>query len=55
MIKKELLEILACPKCKGRLSADNPEFLLCPHCAVSYPVLNGVPLLLEEEAIRNVA
>jgi uncharacterized protein YbaR (Trm112 family) len=53
MLKKELLEVLACPECKGRLSAENPEFLCCARCEVSYPVLNDVPLLLRENAVKQ--
>jgi uncharacterized protein YbaR (Trm112 family) len=48
---KELLEILACPKCKGelRLTADGSE-LRCGACRLSYRVDDGIPILLIDEA-----
>ncbi|MEW6719650.1 MAG: Trm112 family protein [Thermodesulfobacteriota bacterium] len=49
---KELLEILACPKCKGdlRLAAEDSE-LRCPSCRLSYRIEDGIPILLEDEAV----
>jgi uncharacterized protein len=49
MIDKEFLNILACPKCKGRLEEER-ESLLCPACGLRYPVRDGIPVLLVEEA-----
>jgi len=48
---KELLEILACPKCKGelQLTADESE-LRCAACRLSYRVDDGIPILLIDEA-----
>jgi uncharacterized protein YbaR (Trm112 family) len=48
---EELLEILACPKCKGglRLSNDETE-LRCEKCRLSYRVDDGIPILLIDEA-----
>jgi uncharacterized protein len=48
---KELLEILACPKCKGelQLTADEGE-LRCDACRLSYRVDDGIPILLIDEA-----
>lgn len=51
----ELLRILVCPKCKGelsvRLGADGAEaFLDCQPCALAYPVEDGIPVMLVEEA-----
>jgi Uncharacterized conserved protein len=48
----QLLEILACPACRGALShSTDPEALHCPACAVVYPASEGIPLLLKEEAV----
>lgn len=51
----KLLSILACPKCCGDLSATGEEAtaqgLLCNSCAVVYPVEDGIPVLLVEEAV----
>ena len=48
---KELLEILACPKCKGELllTADESE-LRCDACRLSYRIEDGIPILLIDEA-----
>jgi uncharacterized protein YbaR (Trm112 family) len=48
---KELLEILACPKCKGELqpTADGSE-LRCFACRLSYRVDDDIPILLIDEA-----
>jgi len=52
-IQKELLEILACPRCRGQLEAlGSPLEALCCHaCAVVYPVREGIPVMLIEEAL----
>jgi hypothetical protein len=50
-IQKDLLEILACPKCKGPLTLTPEEDgLVCEACQVLYPIEDGIPVLLEEEA-----
>lgn len=55
MNTQELLEILACPRCHGSLEAlgdtGNPDGFLCPACAVVYPVRDGIPVMLVEEAV----
>ena len=50
MISKELLDILACPVCKTSLSLAGAEKLKCFTCNRSYPIRDGIPILLEEEA-----
>ena len=47
----ELRAILVCPRCRGDL-LDVPRGLLCPADAVVYPVVDGVPHLIEERALR---
>jgi uncharacterized protein YbaR (Trm112 family) len=50
-LKKELLEIIACPKCKGDLDykeADNE--LICRNCLLAYEVRNDIPIMLIDEA-----
>lgn len=48
---KELLEILACPKCKGELQLTVDERALrCFACRLSYRVDDGIPILLIDEA-----
>lgn len=49
MIDKELVEILGCPKCGGSLSLME-MFLVCQNCKLAFPILDGVPDLLLEDA-----
>jgi len=51
VISHELLEILACPKCHTRIEFTEPDRLFCPNCKVRYPVVDGIPVMLIEEAI----
>jgi uncharacterized protein len=46
---KEFLDILACPTCKGPLQ-DAGGALVCQACRLQYPIRNGIPILLAEEA-----
>ncbi|OIP38279.1 hypothetical protein AUJ95_06970 [Candidatus Desantisbacteria bacterium CG2_30_40_21] len=51
MINKELLDILACPECKGEIVYDEPnQRLICHNCKKKYPVRDGIPVMLVEEA-----
>jgi len=52
-LDKKLLEILACPICKGPLDyrKENAE-LVCKADRLAYPVRDGIPVMLEEEARR---
>ncbi len=50
-INKKLLEILACPKCKGDLdTTQNNDGLSCKTCQLIYPIKDGIPVMLVEEA-----
>ena len=51
MISKELLDILACPKCKQpvHLSEDG-NWLSCEADRLRYPIVDGIPVMLVEEA-----
>ncbi len=51
MLEKELLDILACPKCKGSLLYDEEKnILVCPSCKVYYPIEEDIPILLIDYA-----
>ncbi|OQX63375.1 MAG: hypothetical protein B5M56_03055 [Desulfococcus sp. 4484_241] len=51
-LKKELLEILACPKCKGEIRPDESEsWLICEACRLKYEVRDGIPIMLIDEAV----
>jgi len=54
-MKKELMDILACPVCKGELELSVEEekeqevitgSLYCPRCDVRYPIVDTIPNLL---------
>lgn len=49
MIDKELLDILACPACKGDVKLEE-ERIVCTECNRRYPIRDGIPVMLIEEA-----
>ena len=50
-LKPELLEILACPKCKGELEYKEGERqLLCHKCRLIYEVKDDIPVMIIDEA-----
>jgi uncharacterized protein YbaR (Trm112 family) len=51
MISKDLLDILACPRCKERVVlSDDGGWLVCGKCSVKYPVEEDIPIMLLERA-----
>jgi uncharacterized protein len=49
----KLLDILACPICKGPLQYSRPQqVLVCRADRLAYPVRDGIPVMLEEDARR---
>lgn len=55
-LDKKLLDILACPKCKGDLEyKDTPddESLTCNACKLKYRVEDGIPIMLIDEAEKT--
>ncbi|MGQ3892572.1 Trm112 family protein [Legionella sp. CNM-4043-24] len=46
---RRLLEILVCPLCKGQLLLKNDE-LICRFDRLAFPVRDGIPVMLEQEA-----
>ena len=50
-ISKELLEILACPKCKGDVYLNETgDGLICNACKLLYAIKDGIPVMLIDEA-----
>lgn len=49
MVDERLLKILVCPQCKNdiRLVGD---WLVCDECRLKYPVRDGIPIMLVDEA-----
>ena len=51
MLDEKLLEILACPKCKGDLEYDKENNkLVCNNCRLIYRVEDDIPIMLIDEA-----
>jgi len=50
---KSLIEILACPICKGELLYDQTNLeLICRFDRLAFPVINSIPVMLETRARR---
>jgi uncharacterized protein len=50
-VSQELLDILACPKCKGDLHLTSAQDgLACEACKLVYPIKEDIPIMLIEEA-----
>jgi len=50
-IGKELLDILACPKCKGFIVLNEArDGLICQRCKLEYEIRDGIPIMLIDEA-----
>ena len=51
MLNKKLLEILACPQCKGELEYKIEENkLICANCRYRFRIEDDIPIMLIEEA-----
>lgn len=50
-VSKELLDILACPKCKGDIKmTESGDGLICESCKLLYKIKDGIPVMLVDEA-----
>lgn len=50
-ISKELLDILACPKCKGEIHLnEDGTGLICEACRLEYEIRDDIPIMLIDEA-----
>lgn len=51
MISKDLLDILACPKCKGPVElTEKADGLVCKPCRLMYEIREDIPVMLIDEA-----
>lgn len=51
LIAPELLAIMQCPACAGELfERPEPPALVCSDCGRAYPVRDGIPVMLIDEA-----
>jgi uncharacterized protein YbaR (Trm112 family) len=53
-LDKELLDILACPNCRGDVEyREQEELVVCiGRCGYRYPVRDDIPVMLVDEAIK---
>ena len=52
-LSKDLLEILACPKCKGDIFLNTAgDGLICKACRLVYPIKDDIPVMLIDEALQ---
>lgn len=52
-LRKELLDILICPKCKRELQYNEKDAqLLCIGCRLIYRIEDDIPIMLVEEAVK---
>ena len=50
-ISQELLDVLACPKCKGDLKlTEEEDGLICESCRLLYEIRDEIPIMLIDEA-----
>jgi len=51
-VNRDLLGILACPRCKGEIVLSGKgDGIECPVCRVTYPVRDDIPVMLVDEAL----
>ena len=51
MLDIKLLDIIACPVCKGKLDyKKSSSELICKFDHLAYPVIDGIPALLQANA-----
>lgn len=58
MLPPQYFEVICCPRCRGDLVHVNEEKLRCQGCAAEYPVVEGIPVLLDatdNEVSRTVS
>lgn len=56
MLSQELLDILACPACKGPVvQSEGATGVICSPCGLKFPIREGIPVMLTEEAEQIAA
>jgi hypothetical protein len=51
VIPTELLEVLACPKCKRKVElTEDGKALVCQACRLRYAIVDDIPVMLVDEA-----
>jgi len=50
---KKQIEMVVCPECNGKLSYEKAsQQLICENCEIAFPVKDGIPVMLIEEATK---
>ena len=50
-VSQELLDILVCPKCRGKIHlTEGKDGLICDHCKLMYEIRDDIPVMLIDEA-----
>ncbi|SHI57174.1 hypothetical protein SAMN02745165_00441 [Malonomonas rubra DSM 5091] len=50
-VRPELMEILACPKCKQKVElAQDSQSITCEACRLRFPIRDDIPVMLIDEA-----
>jgi uncharacterized protein YbaR (Trm112 family) len=53
VVSQELLEVLACPRCKQKIQlSEDGTTLDCQACRLRYPIVDDIPVMLIDEATR---
>jgi SAM-dependent methyltransferase len=52
-MNRELESLLACPRCRGHLSAQGDDALRCAGCSATFPVIEGIPRLNDGATQRD--
>ena len=51
ILDERLMEILVCPACRGKVEhKERRHLIVCTGCGLRYPVRDGIPVMLVEEA-----
>jgi uncharacterized protein YbaR (Trm112 family) len=52
-VSEELLDILACPQCKGDIYLnESGDGLICDNCRLLYRIEDDIPIMLIDEAVK---
>ncbi|MDP8961601.1 MAG: Trm112 family protein [Actinomycetota bacterium] len=52
-LDRDLLDVLICPDCQGDVEyKERRQLIICTACGLQYPVRDGIPVMLVEEATR---
>ncbi len=51
-MNEELLDVLACPACKADVRLEEQK-IVCTECGRRYPIRDGLPIMLIDEAEQN--